>query len=234
MSFTARKLINKAYYLSGIVSRQLQTVSGRQTEEGLDLLNELIAVEGVTGSLISYFKEYSFNAVPGQELYFIPNLIQMETLTFNIDTVRYSMQPRGRVDYFGSGRADNIRSLPYDWRMERTKGGTNLYIYFLPETDYPMKIWGKFGLDEVTDLCDDLSLIYDKFYLVYFRYALARYICEDNDVIFQPQQAKKLAILEEKLTLPSPIDLSTRKRSMLQYDTGINYGDVNIGHGWRP
>ena len=126
MSFTARELISKAYYLSGIVSKRLQTVGGEQINEGLELLNELLSVEGVTGSLIPYFKEHDLTAVAGQELYFIPNLIQVETLTFNIGTVRYSMQPRGRVDYFGSGRVDNINSLPYDWHVERTKGGMKL------------------------------------------------------------------------------------------------------------
>ena len=167
MPFTVRELINKAYYLSGIVSRKFQSVSGEQITDGLNLLNEALAEEGITGSLIPYYKEYSLTAVAGQEKYFIPGLIQAETFTFNIGSVRYSLNARQRHRYFGTARQDNIQSLPYEWHIERTLNGADLYIYFLPSTNYPMKLWGKFKLDELDDLCEDLLLTYDRYYLKY-------------------------------------------------------------------
>lgn len=234
MPHTARELIIDAYYLSGVSSRDLQTVTGSQITDGLTLLNELLAVKGMTGALIPYYKEYQFNAVVGQEKYFIENLIDIETFTFTIDTVRYSTYPEGRREYFGSGRANDIQSLPYSWRMERTLDGTDLYLYFLPDVAYPLTIWGKFGFEEITDLCLDLRTLYDRYYMVYLRYALAEYICEYNGITFKPQAAAKLKQLEEKLTYISPIDLSIRKQSTLQRKTSLNYGDINIGQGWRP
>jgi len=234
MPHTARELIIDAYYLSGVASRDLQTVTGSQITDGLTLLNELLAVKGITGALIPYYKEYQFNAVVGQEKYFIENLMEIETFTFTIDTVRYSTYPKTRREYFGSGRANDIQSLPYSWRMERTLDGTDLYLYFLPDVTYPLTIWGKFGFEEITDLCLDLRTIYDRYYMVYLRYALAEYICEYNGITFKPQAASKLKQLEEKLTYVSPIDLSIRKQSTLQRKAALNYGDINIGQGWRP
>lgn len=235
-SFSARELISKAYTLSGIVSADLSTVSGSQLTEGLSLLNDLLAVEGVTGMLISYYKEFIFNTVPAQEKYFIPGALEVETVTFNIDNVRYSTRNVGRTMYFGSARADNIESLPFNWHIERVLDGIDLYMYYLPDRIYPIKVWGKFGLTEIpfADLDVDLLLTYDRYFTVYMRYALARYIAEQYNINLPPQTLMSLATLENKLLYVSPKDYSLRKDSTLQVDTALNYGDVNIGKGWRP
>lgn len=234
MPYTARQLITRAYYLSGIVSRNYQSVSGDRITDGFELLNELLAEKGITGSLISYFSKHSFNAVIGQEKYFIANLMDIETLTFTIDTVRYSMLSKRRGQYFGTGRANNVQSLPYEWHIERTKGGSNLYIYFLPDQNYPMEIYGKFGLDEVANLDYDMLLAYDRFYLHYLTYNLASEICNELQQTFPPQSVKALESLEQKLTLVSPLDLTTLKRSMFQTQRVVNYGQANLGRGWTP
>lgn len=234
MPFTVRELIIKAYYLSGIVSRKFQTVSGDQITDGLTLLNETLATEGIDGQLIPYYQEYSFDAVAGQESYFIPGLIEPETLTFNIGPVRYSMQYRQRRRYFATSRADNIQSLPYEWHIERKLNGADLYLYFKPNTNYPLKLWGKFKLDDVTDLCADLDLVYDKFFIKYLTYALAREIVDEWGQNLPIETSKELARLEEKLTYVSPMDLTTKKQSVFRSGDEINYGYANLGTGWLP
>lgn len=234
MAYTARKLITKAYYLAGIVSRDLQEVSGSQATDGLEMLNALLGFNVVEKQNIPYYREYDFNAVAGQEEYFIPNLIEAETLVFYIGSVRYSMMPVNRDKYFGAGRADNIQTLPFNWHLERTTGGSNIYMYFFPNTDYPLKLWGKFGLDIVASLDEDLSLVYDPFYIEYLRYSLAEYICADYNITFQPQAAARLAEYQKSLYDLSPKDLTNKKVSTLQKESGLNWGDINIGKGWRP
>jgi hypothetical protein len=236
MTYTAKKLITKAYYLSGIASRTLQTVTADQLSEGLDLLNGLLAAKTAHQRLIPYFEEYSFPAVIGQEKYFIPGLIAVDTFVFYIGSVRFSMLELQRRDYFGSPRVDNVQSLPYNWHIERTIGGSNLFIYFVPNTNYPLRIVGKFGLDSITDENVDLSTIYDQYYIEYLRYALAEYICADNNITFQPQSQQKLNELEKILTDISPMDLSIKKMSTLTTtsDRCDIYLDANIAKGWRP
>ena len=55
MAYTARMLITRAYYLSQIVSRQLQEVSGEQIEDGLFLLNALLQFKSTDLREIPYF-----------------------------------------------------------------------------------------------------------------------------------------------------------------------------------
>jgi len=234
MAYTAIKLITNAYYLSGIVARTLQSVSGEQLADGLDLLNALLAVKSIHQTLIPYYQEVPINAVVGQEKYLVANLLNAETLTFYIDSVRYSMIPVSRDVYFGSARADNIQSLPFSWHMERCKGGAIVYIHFSPDTAYPMKLWGKLGLTEIATENTDLLLTYDHFYIEYMRYALAEYICSEYNISLQPQSQKKLDDIEAQLKDVSPIDLRITKFSTLTNETGINYGDVNLSRGWRP
>lgn len=235
-SYSVRELITKAYNLSGIVAKDLHTVSGSQITDGLSLLNDLLAVEGVTGMLISYYKEFEFDTVIGQEKYFIPGAMEIETVTFNIDSVRYATRNVSRSMYFGSSRADDIQSLPFNWHMERTLNGLDLYMYYLPDRVYPMKVWGKFGLTEIdfADLDIDLRLTYDRYFIVYMRYALARFITADYKIPLPSETKLTLEELENKLIYVSPKDYSIKKESTLQVQTSLNYGDVNIGRGWRP
>jgi hypothetical protein len=233
MAYTARNLITDAYYLSGIVSRDLQEVSGDQLINGKNLLNGILAVKTLDNKLIPYYKQYDFDAVVGQEKYFIENLISIETFVFYIDSVRFSSSPIGREYYFGTPRPENIKSLPFNWHAERVYNGTDLYVYFLPDKAYPLTIWGKFMLS-VVDENTDLSTTFDNFYLVYLRYALAEFICSDYNITFQPQSANKLKELESLLTYVSPKDVSVRKLSTLRGVNITNWGDYNIGKGWRP
>ena len=231
MAYTVTQLITNAYYLSGIASRELQTVSGDQIFDGLNLLNLFLGVKSAQTRLIPYYTQYNFVAVPNQEQYFIPNLIEVETFTFNIGPVRYSMQPVSRRPYFGAGRIDNIASLPFNWHLERSLGGSSLYVYFLPSSDFPMIIHGKFGLLEV-ELGQDLELVYDKFYIDYLRYGLAEYICNDYGINFPQQGYTRLKELEAIISDVSPPDLTLSKISSLGNEQAITWAQVNLGKGW--
>lgn len=234
MPYTARELIVKSYYLSGVVSKDFQKVDDSQIISGLNLLNEALADTSIDGGLIPYHTEYSFNAVTGQEKHFIPGLIQPETFTFYIGDIRFPTVVQQRRGYFGSARADNIKSLPYKYHFERILNGSDLYLYFLPNENYPCKIWGKFKLDEINDLCADLLLVYDRFYLKYLTYKLAEEICDDNQISTPPNIARTLEILEKKIIKISPKDLVLKKRTAYRKGSYVNYAYANLGNGWEP
>jgi hypothetical protein len=232
MAYTTLKLINNAYYEAGIVARGFETVSGPQAHDGLEYLNDLIADKTVENGLIPYYEEYNFNAIAGQEKYFIEDLISVDTFVFYIDTVRYQTENRARREYFGTSRADNIQSLPGSWHMERCFGGANLYIYFKPNQAFPLTIWGQFRLAQVA-INQDLSLTLDRFYINYLKYDLAARLCAEYNYSVPPGVAKTLAELEDSISKKSgPMDMRLIKLSSLQGRGGINYGQVNLAHGW--
>ena len=150
MTYSVINLITNAYYASGIVSREFQTVSGSQMGAGLQFLNDVIADKAIEKDMIPYFTKYEFFAVAGQEEYFIPNLESIETMVFFINNVRYQMRPLTRKVYFGSSRADDINSLPFNWHVERCLGGAKIFMYFKPQTNYPIQVWGTFRLTDVS------------------------------------------------------------------------------------
>jgi len=232
MAYTTLQLINNAYYESGIVSRGFETVSGQQATDGLQFLNDLIDDKTVDNGLIPYYLEYDFAAVIGQEMYFIPNLINIDTFVFYINTVRYQTQNRGRREYFGTSRADDIKSLPGSWHLERCFGGANLYIYFKPDQAFPLTIWGQFRLSEVT-INQDLSLTLDRFYINYLKFDLAARLCAENNYTVPVGVAKALNKYVIDISKKSGVmDLKMMKLSSLQKRGGINYGQVNLGKGW--
>lgn len=233
MAYTALELVTRAYYLSQIVAREAQTVSGSQISDGLYLLNALLDVKASDLQLIPYYQEYDFTSVAGQEMYFIPNLLEADTVTYYIGQVRFAMSERTRKEYFGIPRVDGIQALSFDYRIERCLGGANIYFYFFPEAAYTYKIWGKFSLTDVT-LNTDLSLIYDLYYIEYLRYALAEYICCEFGSSFPDTCKAKLAQIVKKLKSISPSDLSISKRSFFNTGCTFDWQTINLTTGWIP
>jgi len=234
MAYTVQKLITNAYYLSGVVARELQTVSGGQAADGLDLLNDILALKTANTRLIPYYSFETIDLVIGQQDYFVPRLLQVSSLTFNIEDVRFAMSAVGRRDYFGNSRANNINALPLTYHVEREKGGSRIYVYFSPDSNYPLHIVGRYGLDEVDSLAEDLSTTYDRIYIAYLKYALAQYICEEYNLPFTPQADQKLREYEQILLDVSALDFKMQKSSTFSKQPGLSWWDVNIGKGYRP
>jgi len=132
---------------------------------------------------------------------------------------------------FGAGRVENIQTLPYQWHMERVYGGANVYIYYAPLDNYAFIMSAKFSLMS-TVLNQDLSLIYDQFYIDYIMYGLAEYLCEWYQVVPPPFVYKQLQAFENHIRDTSPMDLTMRKMEYFTQHTGIQYADANIGHGF--
>lgn len=231
MAYTATQLITNAWYLSSIVSRDLEEISGDELNDGLNLLNSLLAVKTANQRLIPYFKKYEFFATAGAGEYFIPNLVFAEFLVFFVGSVRFTTNLKTRKQFFDVPRAENITSLPFDAHYERCFKGSNLYLYFAPDQNYPLQLFGKFSLEEVA-LNEDLSLIYDRYYIEYLRYALAEYMCHEYNFTFSDQAQKKLDEYESILIDISPMDLTVTKSSCLSLSNNFNYGTVNLGRGW--
>lgn len=233
MTYTTTQLITDAWYISGIVARELETVLGDQIETGLLTLNELLGMKSADLGFIPYFTVYDFTLTANQEEYFIPGLISTESFTFFIGTVRYSTSPQSRKSYFSTGRVNGINSLPFDWYANRTLNGTNLYLYFLPQENYPAQIVGKFQLTAAT-LGQDLSAYYDAYYLSFLKYELSSYLCAQYNIQLQPGQASILERYREIVLTVSPPDMTIRKISSFRQRPGMSWADINLGQGWRP
>lgn len=163
MTYLAQKLITNSWYLSGIVARNLQTVTGDQITDGLSLLNALLDFKQIETDLIPYWTYVQFNPVTGQEYYFLPNAVGIESLTFNIGVVRYPMDSVTRRNYYGSSRVDNIQTLPFSWNFNRGQGGGTLATYFLPSAQIQtFKCMVKLFLSDV-QLNTDLTNVYQLF-----------------------------------------------------------------------
>jgi len=233
MAYTVTKLITDAYYTSGIVAREFQQPTGSQLNDGLDFLNDILADKAIEKDMIPYYLKYEFNAVAGQEMYFVPNLEQLDTLVFFINGVRYQMNQMDRIDFFGSGRA-NVNALPFNWHLERCFGGANIFLYFFPDTNYPLQAWGLFRLAEVTNN-QDLSLTLDRFYINYLKFCLAERLCSEFNIEVPMGASKQLKQYNLWIASRSaPMDLMMQKSSTLQSGSGLNWGQINLGRGWTP
>jgi len=232
MAYTVNQLVSGAFYASGIVSREFETVSGQQLFDGIEWLNEILAEKTIDSDMVPYESTYELNLVQGQEEYYIEDLIEIDTLTFTIDSVRFPVQQTPRDQYFGSVRVNNIQSLPVCWFMEREYGGARLYIYFQPNSSYVAEIKGIFRLNNVTQ-GQDLSLTLDQFYITYLKYALACKICDEYSMEIPrgvlKQHDKYYGYISKK---SRPLDLHIRKSSTLHKRNGGSWAWANLFRGY--
>lgn len=234
MAFLTSNLITDAYYLSSIVSRDFETVTGDQTSDGLRMLNQLIADRTIDNSTIPYTDKLSMNAVNGQSEYFIQNLVDLEVFVFYINGLRFQTVNQQRKEFFGSFRETNINSLPFNWHVERLLNGAKLYLYFVPDQNFPLELWGKFRLLSVT-LFQDLSLTLDAFYTNFLTYLLADRLCQYNSFKVPQDVAMQLKKYYRWISNSTNVmDLRTRKFSSLSGGGTINYAIANLSGGWLP
>lgn len=232
MAYTTTQLITNAFYGSGVVSREFETVSGPQIADGLNWLNDIISEKNVDEAMVPFETMYTFNAVAGQEAYFISGLLKVDTLVFYLDQVRYAMKFTPRNQYFGSSRVENIRTLPFEWYFERSLGGGTVYLYFKPDRAYPIDIHGVFQIPNVT-LGQDLELVFEEFFRTYLRYALMDRICAEYAYTTPDNIKRQLGKYESFIAKKSrKLDLRMTKVSTLTQIGSFNYGFVNLGKGW--
>ncbi len=231
-AYPASLLISRAWNLSGIVARGFEDQSGEEASDGLFLLNGLLYFKAFDVKLIPYYQRVEFDLVQGQERYYIPNLYQVETFTFNIGDVRFPTFSASRTHYFGDGRVDDIQALPFEWHLERVWGGSYFYVYFLPQQQFLGKITGKFALTNV-ELQTDLLQFYDGAYIEYLRYSLAEYQSLEYDITFAEDKKRMLRQMEQKLIYVSPPDISARKISFMNNNQPFNWAHCNISAAWN-
>lgn len=241
MAFTTRELIVQSYYLSGVVARDYEFTGGSDIDDGLDRLNDFLTIKGAKTKLIPYFSFIDGTFTPREDTYFFANLVEIESMTFfllNTNTtgpasVRLSEWEQSRYEFFGSPRALNIDSLPIYWHMERTKGGSNVYVYPAPVEAYPYQIIGKFSLLSTT-LDRDLESLFDDWYIVYLKYGLALALCAWRQVAPPINLVTMFEEMEQEMTTLAVMDFSLRKASYFGGNAMLTIADATFKNVWRP
>lgn len=235
------KLISFAWNLSQIVPRDLEDVngldgnpSGSQGSDGLFWFNQLLSEEGIDGETIPFYDYLMLNTVPGQEMYFVPSVISVETLTFNIGPIRYSMLRDNRRHYFGAPRVDNINALPFYFYAERVVGGVELSLYWKPQDIYQLKLKCQTAWPEFTtaQLQTELNATMEPFYQSYLMYLLADRLCQWYGISTPPAVSQRLRQFVYNLTNINNRDFTMNKTCTYASTDTMTYAQANLGKGW--
>ena len=228
-----RQLIANAYYLSGILSRDFETISDTQAVDGLDILNDILAEKSISSALIPYYTQTIYQGVAGTKEFIVPDLVNETDVTFFIDNVRYKMIRDSQQRFWGDSRVEDISSLPFHYYSQRAVGGMQFYLYFTPDQDYRFEITGKYRIETLT-LDIDTSFFLDRFYVSYLKYKLAKRLCDFYGHQFPGQLEPTLKGLEAQLNKMVGVDLTIKKQSNFSRGGNFSYGQANLGKGWEP
>lgn len=241
MTMTTRQLIGEAYLLTNIIGDDIEGISDNDINIGLIRLNDFLAKLGAKDNLVQYATVYNGTFVPGDgEKFFIPNLISISTFTYTLtDTntpsgngVKIPLVNMSQYRYFGQARPTNVKTIPWAFHMERNLGGADVYLYFIPDKPYPFQIVGNFALQSTT-LNQDLSTLYDPWYLLYLKYGLAIYICQARQTVPPASIVAEMRDIERAMTSLSPRDMTLRKSRYFSGKGGLTWADVSYRNVWR-
>lgn len=231
---TARELITRSWYLSGIESRELQSVGGDRLAVGLELLKSLLDYAQAETELIPYYNlNEATTTVIDQEKYFIENCAEIAGVSFDLNDVRFNMQRIPHNQYFSASRVNNLTSLPFTFSSLRTPGGTDLYLYPLPDDTFNLNIFGKFYITDPT-LSTELNDTFDKAYTEYLRYALAEYMCQEYGCSLPPNAYRRYKEVKAKLKKFSSIDPTVRKAGLNTGNASLPPQVLSLYTGWLP
>jgi hypothetical protein len=233
MFTNASELVTRSFNLADIVSKDLETVSGSQSAEGLRILNDLLDELSIDGRYVLYYGYMTLPLIEGQEKYNVPGLIDVDPLTFNIGKVRYEMMRVERRQYLGSSRVDDVKSLPFTYYTERVLGGTDIYLYFSPADNYTLNITGKMSLVNVKPF-DNLRLQLDGFSISYLTYALAIRLLDAYGLPVPAEIQKRHDIIENQLADIGKKDMTVTRVSSLQSFPMGYWARANLSTGWTP
>jgi hypothetical protein len=229
-----RQLITQAYYLAGIIWIDGEIPTGQQIDTGLNMLNGIISETAMDAILILYFTQQNFTAIVGQETYVIPNLIELSTLTFSQQDVRYQMSRQSINQYNGISRVNNLNSLPTHYYVQRQLNASKIFVYPFPNLPYEFQITGKFMNSQVT-LDEVIDNVYDGFYCKWLQYRLAYELCQLYEKEMNTNTKTELDNLERRLNKTVGTDLSINKFNFIDR---IPYKDpylqANFPSAWYP
>lgn len=168
------EVINEAFFKAQIYGQDYENLGSSELKKGLTNLQYVISEKNADDSTNPYYRKINFTLNSNDKSIFIDNLIGVSTLTFLLNsTLRYPVAMKERKAFDGCFRAENVKTIPYTGFMERGVGGGTIYVYPFPDQAYTFELWGKFGLDQVTDYYTDMLLTYDLFYIEYLVFLLA-------------------------------------------------------------
>lgn len=226
----AIELIVRSMFLAGIGSRGFNQSDSQEAKDGLFFLRLIMKEKSITGDYIPYYSHLNGVFVPSQESYFIANLTSVETASYSIQGVRYSINNVNRDYYFGAPRVNNVPSLPYMYYWERTNGGAQIYFYFLPKENWQFQVTGKLDLQDV-NYDDELNDFFDEWFQSYLMFELANRYCQFYLMTLNPSVAEQLEIFKVQLRTINPLDLTLQKTSTLSGYPTFNYALANWP-GW--
>lgn len=240
MTTTSLQVITDAYYLSNVVSQQFQSLTGYQANQGLRLLNQILADKTIQPGLVPFFEKYDFDLVTGQQDYFIPNLIDGQTFTYFVDQNRFPAWEIGRQDMFGTFLPNGANTLPTFWHFEVRLGGSTLSLMLPPDRDYPAQIYGKFSFQNVT-INQNLELGMNGYYIGFLTFDLARRLAMTNSrPVSDDVQSEWQRYVDAITANTATIDFSYQKKSQFtsvladepQLATPIYTGWTSPGGGY--
>lgn len=233
MGFNVTQLIEIAYNQANIAPINYTPLSPDQLKLGLYSLNQMLGQVSIDDGLIPYWKDYEGTFVVNQETYEIPNLINIQTFTFILnENVRYPIYPDNYRDYWGSTKPLNIQTLPGVYSLIRDIGGSKVSITPSPDKAYPFTIRGAFGLLDA-GYNDDLSEIYDQYYITYLTALTARMICINSSMAIPPQLELHIKDYDTKIRNKSqPLDLTNTYTSVFDGGSTFNYMQAYVGKGY--
>lgn len=248
MAYPIRQLIIEAYYLSGLVSRETETVSGEELEEGRHYLNIILSNNTINGERIIYSQSTKGTLNISSNTIYVPKLFCVQTITLYNGNIRYPLTRLDRDQFYGTSSIHALESipvyyheelsiLPLDLTENQPTEGMRINVYPCANTNYEYVIHGKFGFDEIKpeNLSDDALKLWAYYYINYLTLSLAKRLNATTDIAFPVATQELLKSVEQELCSKNTKDYSMKIMNPFGFNESSScFPLVNLGTGYIP
>jgi hypothetical protein len=201
----ASVLINDAYRFGNIIAEEGQTLTATQLSDGARLLNYIIDDINKNGNEISLNAQEVFTLPSGQQTFTLNDYIKINKMQFNISTIWIDVELLSTEDFYNFAVIDNVKSLPFSGYAKRTATGIEMFFYFIPDRDFPVRIVS--GLKKIVNLQPDDDLSDESlFYKTLLVWTLANDLRVRNQMGRDPEISKKINEIKNRLKDIKPIN----------------------------
>lgn len=234
-TITARDIIYKAFYMLGVTDFG-EVANGEDTSNALSILNEILESWSGGGVIIPYLNQVNFMLKQGKSEYVLGKtdgadvnslkIAQLVSINFRYDNTVYPVNILSQNVYYENLRVVNLTSLPFNAFLQNTVYDSRLIFYPIPNKDYECYVRAKFVFDdiELDDRLDEIPPHARQF----FRYALARELCDFYSKPWQPKQEQIYNELKARMFSNAELDLTITTDNL----SPNSYYTVKSGYGY--
>ncbi len=234
-------LIRRAFIYAERVASEGEELTSQMIQEGIQILNEIIRSNNITGEPWNLLTREDVNLVKGSETITLDGWSKILKYRYLLGSVFIPIPMADLNGYLNISSVQSSTGIPLVSYLQRTETGFILNVYLKPDQNYTLEIWGYKSVNQIVNSTDEFVGL-ESFYQDYFLYELAYQVQQFYHLPTTRYVLYKRAQLINKLNTIREVRTDVRISACSQTNSSSTgalisilsqVGPTSVSAGWR-